>query len=116
MDNIKLNEKYTLLIENTMGFIVSRQVRITKAFMEKENNLYGNVRSNEENLVLHYILKGKRKAIGTRFKESRIAIFEGWKDIKGTIQDNNINTFESFQTGLFDDIIKNNKLNALYMQ
>lgn len=107
LENIIEGNQYTLLIENSFGFIVSRKVKIKKAFIES-------YAQHKETLVIHYIEKGKRKITGTRFIDNKICIIEGWKDIKGALQDDNINTFESFESGKFESIIELNRLNPVY--
>lgn len=110
LENIKLDEKYTLLIETTLGIIVSRKVKITKADM-RDYAQYRNA------LNLNYIPKGKRSKVGFVFlPEQRFAIIEGWKDIKETFQDSNINAFECFDSKSFDNILESNKLEPIYIQ
>lgn len=111
LENIKLGEKYTLLIENTMGFIVSRQVKITEAYL-KDYAQYKN------RLHLHYILKGKRKAQGTRYVDNKIAIIEGWQEIKGIFLDKieKGNKVECFANEIFEEILIMNKLTPVYAQ
>lgn len=109
LSNIKLNEKYTLLIENTWGILVSRKVKINDiSEVEGYYKEYG-----AKNLKIIYTEKNKRKKYGVKFTDNKVAIIDGWIDIKGVANDNNVSEFEAFKEGLFDDIIKDNKLNPI---
>lgn len=110
LENIKLNEKYTLIIENTLGMMVSHQVKINQA-EEILKDSYGY--SKDKCLKLIYILKGKRNKIGTKFKDNKIAIVEGWQEVKGTINDKNVSEFISFDENAFDSVLKINNLNPI---
>jgi hypothetical protein len=110
LENIKMNEKYTLVLENSLGFIVSRQVRITEANITSYAQY-------DKTLILVYISKGKRKRTGFFFvPDNKIAIVEGWHEVKGTFLDENINTFESFKDGDFENVLKINNLVPVYQQ
>lgn len=111
LENIKLNEKYTLVIENDFGMIVSRQVKINEA-TEVQNTQYSY--GNEKALRLIYTLKGKRSKTGTRFTQNKIAIIEGWKEVTGVINGNDKN-FEmiAFDENNFDNILKQNNLSPI---
>jgi hypothetical protein len=109
LENIKLNEKYTLVIENTFGMMVSHQVKINQA---KEINKY--TYGDDKVLSLIYTLKGKRSKTGTRFTDTKVAIIEGWIDVKGVINGNDSN-FEiiAFDENNFDNVLKINNLNPI---
>ena len=105
LNNIKLNEKYTLLIENTWGILVSRKVRINDISEVEAYCKYG-----AKNLKIIYTEKNKRKKYGVKFTDNKVAIIDGWIDIKGVANDSNVSELESFKEGLFDNIIEINKL------
>jgi len=107
LENIKLNEKYTLIIENTMGMMVHRHVRINEASEVLKDPSYaykGNC------LRLIYTLKGKRTKTGTKFTDNKIAIVEGWQEIKETINSKNFREMLSFGENNFDKTIEINNL------
>lgn len=110
LENIKLNEKYTLIIENTMGMMVHRYVRINEATeVLKDTNSY----NKDKCLRLIYTLKGKRKKTGTKFTDTKIAIISGWQEIKGTINNNDFKELVSFAENNFDNVLKINNLNPI---
>lgn len=111
LENIKLNEKYTLVIENSLGMMVSHQVRINQA-EEVKNPKYSY--GDSKALKLIYTLKGKRKRSGTLFTENKIAIVQGWQEVTGVINGNDKN-FEmiSFAEGAFDKVLEINNLNPI---
>lgn len=110
LGNIKVNEKYTLVIENTLGLMVSQQVKINEA-TEVLKDTYGY--SKDTCLRLIYTLKGKRTKTGTKFTNNKIAIVEGWQEVKGTINDKNVSEFVSFDENAFDSVLKINNLNPI---
>jgi len=110
LENIKLNEKYTLIIENTVGMMVHRHVRINKA-EEVLKDSYGY--NKDKCLQLIYTLKGKRKKTGTKFKDNKIAIVEGWQEIKETINSENFRKMLSFGENNFDKTLEINNLNPI---
>jgi hypothetical protein len=110
LENIKLNEKYTLVIENDFGMIVSRQVKINEATeVKKSQYSYG----DEKALKLIYTLKGKRSKTGTRFSDNKIAIIEGWKEVKGAVNNDSFTEMVAFDENNFDNILKLNNLNPV---
>jgi hypothetical protein len=110
LNNIKENEKYTLIIENSFGIMVDRKVKIIEA-EEVKNPKYSY--GDSKALRLIYIEKGKRKKSGTLFTENKIAIVEGWKDIKGTMKDNFYGEMISFHEDNFNGILELNNLNPV---
>jgi len=73
--------KATLILINTMGFIV-RHVRVLKA----------NLHSNEyqrQTLRLQYVERQQRKPTGVHFTDNEVAIAQGWQTVRGVF-----NTFE----------------------
>jgi hypothetical protein len=110
LENIKVNEKYTLVIENDFGMVVSRQVKINEAEEVKSNQYsYG----NDKALKLIYTLKGKRSKTGTRFTQNKIAIIEGWKEVKGVINHDDFAEMMAFDENNFDNILKLNNLDPI---
>ena len=67
-------KKATLLIENQLGLIVTRQVTLLAIELQKP---YPSAYYYQ--LVVIYTERGKKKATG--FKYNKIAIFEEWQDV-----------------------------------
>jgi hypothetical protein len=110
LENIKENEKYTLIIENTVGMMVHRHVRINKAEeVLKDKNYLGSGKC----LQLIYTLKGKRSKTGTKFTDNKIAIVEGWQEVKETINSKNFRAMLSFGENNFDKTLEINNLNPI---
>lgn len=93
---LKLNEKYTIVLENSLGIIVSRQVRINK--IEHTEATY----QKDESLIIFSTDKGKRKQRGTRFTNNKLFVLDGWQDIKELLTDE----FICFDNSKFDNILK----------
>lgn len=110
LNNIKENEKYTLIIENSLGIMVDRKIKIIEA-EEVKNPKYAY--GDSKALRLIYIEKGKRKKLGTLFTENRIAIVEGWKDIKGTMKDSFNGEMIAFHEENFNGILELNSLKPI---
>ena len=111
LENIKLNEKYTMIVENDLGMLVSRQIRVNEA-TEVKNPKY--TYGDDKALRLIYTEKGKRKKRGTLFTENKIALIEGWKEVSGVINGND-KSFEmvSFDEGAFENVLINNNLSPI---
>ena len=75
---LELNKKYTMVLENNLGIIVSRQIRINK--IEESKGEY----QQEKSLTIYYTVKGKRKMIGRKFTDNSLFIIDGWEDIQET--------------------------------
>jgi len=64
--------KATMVLINSMGMPIARQVNIKKIFQDGKK------------LVVHYVVKGKRTVLGSAFSDD-LAIGKGWQDIKGAM-------------------------------
>lgn len=74
---LELNKKYTMVLENNLGIIVSRKIKINK--IEESKGGY----QQEKYLTIYYTIKGKRKMIGSKFRDNSLFIIDGWEDIQG---------------------------------
>lgn len=113
ISNLVENEKYTLLIENEYGLIISRKIRFKKAMFESYAQF-------DKTLVLHFVEKNKRHIAGARFIDNKLVIAEGWIDIKGTFEDKNKDkrTYEymicDFNATEFNQVVDSNNLKIAY--
>lgn len=100
--NLK-SEKATMVLINTMGFPIVRQIKVTKSVIDDQRK-YGNLTGLEYgdiSLVIHYVEKGKRKPYGTRFRKSagaQIAIYCGWHEVTTP------NEFTCFSNSAYDSL------------
>lgn len=79
LDSLKREQKITLLIENTMGFVVVRHVKFKGYSMAVDcHNYYA-----ADWLKLSYRIKREQSDRITSFKGQKIAIGLGWQDVKG---------------------------------
>lgn len=79
LSQLKPGDKITLVIENTMGIVVTRQAKFA-GFEFKNYAQYNNV------LALKYTLKGKRKVEGRYFIEGALSVAKGWQDVDTTVK------------------------------
>lgn len=84
--------KATIALINTMGVPVSRQITVSRAFTDKDS------------VTLHYVIKGKRKTMGTRYG-GELAIAVGWQEVTGTMNTAGDGEWESFEEGAFDKML-----------
>jgi hypothetical protein len=68
--------KATLILVKTMGFPISRHIRVVKAQTRVDQY-------DRQTLVLVYLEKGKRQRTGTHFADNPVAIAPGWQTVKG---------------------------------
>lgn len=78
--------KATMLLVNTMGWPVVRHVTVQRSVVDGEQ------------LVLQYVIKGKRKPVATRFSKgvSKLALYAGWHNVTEP------NEFTIFEDGLLE--------------
>ena len=86
---LKLNEKYTIVLENNLGVLVSRKVRIHK--IEEEKGGF----QKDKSLTIYYTEKGKRSKTGRKFLDNKLFIIEGWQDIETSLNDNEFICFDN---------------------
>lgn len=101
-------QKVTLVLVNGMGVPVCRHVTIISADIVPAKRYQGDMTS-KMCLQLQYVEKGKRKLKGTRYTEADLAVALGWQQIKVP------NNFVSFDTALFDGMIRQAK-DVVYFQ
>ncbi len=69
--------KATLVLINTVGYPIARQITVQRSIVESH------VASGHRSLVLQYVEKGHRKPHATRFAEdAELAIYEGWHNVE----------------------------------
>jgi hypothetical protein len=88
-------EKATILLINSFGMPIARQVWLYKCEMEQNpNNFYS------KKMIVHYTEKGKRKIVGFKLQEAVVA--RGWQDVKGCINTEKSGEYISFQKNLIN--------------
>ena len=82
-DGIKSLEgqRATLMLVNTMGFPVCRQITIKKVEIVSAKRYQGHM-TDKRCLQLQYVEKGKRNPHSTRYVEVDLAIATGWQEIQ----------------------------------
>ena len=81
LSQLKPGDKITLVIENTMGVVVTRHAKFV-GFEFKNYAQYQSV------LALKYTLKGKRKVEGRYYIEGALSVAKGWQDVDTTVKSN----------------------------
>lgn len=101
LKNIKINEKYTLLIEDGLNSLISKMVKIEK--IEEVDGVFN----------IQYKEKGKRKLIEVNTFENNIAVYEGWQKLKGILDKNDRHFVWSSLKSNFNSILGLNKIEPI---
>ncbi len=100
--------KATLILINTMGFPISRHVRVIKAQTRVDQH-------DRKTLVLVYLEKGKRHRTGTRFADNPVAIAPGWQTVNGAFNAELEGDWTTFEPTAFKARL-DQLTNVLYVQ
>lgn len=97
---LKLNEKYTIVLENNVGILVSRKVRINKIEI-----IEGGFQK-DKSINIYYTEKGKRTKTGRKFIDNKLFIIEGWQEVETSLNDSE---FICFDDEKFNEVLSKYK-------